>query len=73
MAKLPSWKPCASAASPPTSAVVEYRWPFACRIWSRSMAPSWLIVPSTGETSAASATGRAPGLSARVKKSLKLA
>ncbi len=37
------------------------------------MRPNWLIVPSTGHTRSASAIGRAPGFSARVKKSLKLA
>ena len=34
--------------------------------------PNWLIVPSTGQTRSASASGRAPSFSARVKKSLKL-
>ena len=73
MAKLPSLNCAASAASPPTSAVVLYAWPLAWKIWSPAMGPNWLIAPSTGHTSGASAIGRAPGLSARVKKSLKLA
>ena len=36
-------------------------------------APNWLMAPSTGQIRSAWASGRAPGFSARVKKSLKLA
>jgi len=43
------------------------------RIWSRSIAPNWLMAPSTGQTRCACASGLAPGFSARVKKSLKVA
>jgi hypothetical protein len=44
----------------------------AWKIWSRSMGPNWLIAPSTGHMKSASASGRAPALSGRVKNSLKL-
>jgi hypothetical protein len=45
----------------------------AWKIWSPLDAPNWLIAPSTGQISQAAASGRAPGLSGRVKNSLKLA
>jgi hypothetical protein len=38
-----------------------------------SIGPNWLMAPSTGQTQSASASGRAPGRSGRVKNSLKLA
>jgi hypothetical protein len=70
---LPSSNCLASSASPPTSAVVVNNWwPLAWKIWSRSMAPNWLIAPSTGQMKSAGASGRASGLSGRVKNSLKL-
>ena len=50
--------------------VVVERCPLAWKIWSRSMRPNWLTAPSIGQMRSAAATGRVPGLSARVKKSL---
>ncbi len=73
MAKAPSANGAASAASPPTSAVVLYWWPLAWNTWPCCTGPNWLMAPSTGHSSGAPASGRAPGFSARVKKSLKLA
>jgi hypothetical protein len=45
----------------------------AWTIWWSSIAPNWLIAPSTGQTKSAAAIGRAPGLSARVKNALNVA
>jgi hypothetical protein len=45
----------------------------AWKIWSFSIGPNWLMAPSTGQTQSASASGRTPGRSGRVKNSLKLA
>ena len=72
VAKLPSTNGAASAASPPSSACVVYSWPLAWKMVCLLIRPNWLIAPSTGQTRSAFAIGRMPGLSARVKKSLKL-
>ena len=50
VANWPFSNSAASAASPASSARVLYACPLAWKIWSRSMAPNWLMAPSTGHT-----------------------
>ncbi|CFW40668.1 Uncharacterised protein [Bordetella pertussis] len=73
-----NWPPAngaARSASPPSRSVSPKLWPLAWKMRPLSMAPIWLMAPSAGHSAApgSSSSGRASGLSARVKKSLKLA
>jgi len=73
LANQPSAKGAAVSASPSSSAAVN-SWPLAWKMRPSVIRPIWLIFPSAGisSTDGSASAVRAPGLSARVKKALKL-